>query len=240
MALKKYFVISDIHGYYDEMITSLNKSGYDSNNSRHHLIVIGDLFDRGTQSKEVLEYLYQLSISKKATIILGNHDNFLIELLEGNYLRAIFNIRYNGTGKTITSLIGKEYHIPDELEEIKNDIIEKFPYLYDWLKSFPPYFEIGNYIFVHGGIDGNKKDWKQTSVLDCIWSIQYNLEPVEGKTMVVGHNRVATIRYPGSNYKSLFINNPEAFEILYDENKIFIDAFVEVSKMINVLVLDLE
>ncbi|MCK5761969.1 MAG: hypothetical protein KAH16_03620, partial [Candidatus Izimaplasma sp.] len=185
-------------------------------------------------------YLYQLSISKKATIILGNHDSFLIELLDGNYIRAIFNIRYNGTGKTITSLTGKEYHSSDELEEIKNDIIKKFPYLYDWLKSFPLYCEIGNYIFVHGGIDGNKTDWKQTSVHDCIWSRQYNLEPVKGKTMVVGHSRVATIRYPGVNYKLLFINNPEAFEILYEEKKILIDAFVEVSKMINVLILDIE
>ena len=59
---KIYYVISDIHGYFDEMISALAKSGYDSNNSEHHLIVIGDMFDRGTQSKQVLEYLYNLNI----------------------------------------------------------------------------------------------------------------------------------------------------------------------------------
>ncbi|MCK5761839.1 MAG: fructose-bisphosphatase class III [Candidatus Izimaplasma sp.] len=236
---KKYFIISDIHGYYNEMITALTKSGYDSDDLKHHLIVIGDLFDRGTQSKEVFQYLYQLNKSKKATVILGNHDNFLIELLDGQYLKAIFNIRYNGTGKTISSLLGKKYKNFTELEGIRDEIIEKYPYLNKWLKSLPYYLEIGDYIFVHGGIDGQNENWMNGEARDFIWSRQYNLEPVEGKTMVVGHTRIATIRYPGINYKSLFLEKPEAFNILFEEQKIFIDAFVEISKLINVLVLEI-
>jgi len=234
---KKYFVISDIHGYYNEMITALTNSGYNSNDLTHHLIVIGDLFDRGAQSKEVLEYLYQLNKSNKATIILGNHDNFLIELLEEKYLKAIFNIRYNGTGKTISSFLGKDYTSTMKLEDIRAEIIIKYPYLISWLKSLPYYLELGEYIFVHGGIDGKNKNWRDAKLKDFIWSRQYDLEAVEGKTIVVGHTRVATIRYPGSNYKSLFLEEPEAFEILYDNQKIFIDAFVEISKSINVLIL---
>ncbi len=236
--IKKYFVISDIHGYYNEMITALNKNGYDSKNEKHHLIVIGDMFDRGAQSKEVLEYLYKLNKEQKASVILGNHDNFLIELLDGEYFKAIFNIRHNGTGKTITSLLGIENTRVSELEDVRKQIISKYPYLYNWLKSLPLYLEISDYIFVHGGIDGSNSDWKQKPAKEFFWSRQKSLEPVKGKTMVVGHSRVATIRYPKANYKSLFISNPEAFNILYDNDKIFIDAFVEISKTINVLVIE--
>ena len=236
---KKYFVISDIHGYYNEMIIALTKSGYNSNDLKHHLIVIGDLFDRGPQSKEVLEYLYQLNKSNKATVILGNHDNFLIELLEEKYLKAIFNIRHNGTGKTISSFLGKDYTSSMKLEDIKDEIMIKYPYLKSWLKSLPYYLELGEYIFVHGGIDGKNKNWRDGKLSDFVWSRQYDLDTVEGKTVVVGHTRIATIRYPGSNYKELFLEKPEAFDILYDSQKIFIDAFVEISKFINVLILEI-
>ena len=236
---KKYFVISDIHGHYDEMVSALEKNGYDSNNLAHHLVVIGDLFDRGTQSKEVLEYLYPLSIEGKATILLGNHEVFLIEYLQGNILRAIFNIKHNGTMKTLVSLTGKDTISTQELELIKTEIIDRYPYLLSWLESLPLYLEIGNYIFVHGGIDGTNENWKESSKRDFIWHRQNSLNPVKGKIMVVGHNRTATIRYPKENYKTLFLHKPEAFEILYEQEKIFIDSYVEISKFINVLILEI-
>jgi len=234
-----YFIISDIHGHFDEMIFALKKSGYDNNNSNHHLIVIGDMFDRGTQSKEVLEYLYNLNIQDKASIILGNHDCFIIEFLNGDYKRTEFNIKYNGTGDTISSLLGINYKVGMDLEEIKNKITKKYSYLSKWLKSLPLYLEIGDYIFVHGGINGEDENWREGKVEDFVWSRQNELPPVEGKTMVVGHTRVVTIRYPRQDYKELLLNTPEAFNILFDKSKIFIDSFVEISKMINVLRLDI-
>ena len=237
---KKYFVISDIHGHFDEMIVALKEAQYDSKNMLHHLIVIGDMFDRGTQSKEVLEYLYSLNIKGLATVILGNHDNFLIELFDRKYQNALFNIRHNGTYMTLISLLGKNFESEFKIDEIRSKLIEKYSYLEDWLKSLPTYLELGDYIFVHGGINGKNDNWRKSMIHDFIWSRQINLEPVKGKIMVVGHHRTATIRYPGVNYKSLFIQKPEAFKILYRKNKIFLDSFVEISKFINVLVLQIE
>ncbi len=232
---KMYFVISDIHGHFDEMITSLNNSGYGEDNINHHLIVIGDMFDRGTQSKEVLEYLYNLNKLNKATIILGNHDYFIIELLNGDYKRTMFNIMFNGTGETISSLLNIKYEVEMDLEKIKNEILEKYKFLEEWLKSLPLFYELGDYIFVHGGINGDNKDWKNGTIKDFVWSKQNELPPVKGKIMVVGHTRVTTIRYPKVDYKKLLVENPKAFTILYEKDKIFIDGFVEVSKRINVL-----
>lgn len=236
----KYFVISDIHSHYDAMIEALEKNNYNEDDNHHHLLVLGDLFDRGDQAVEVLEYLYRLNKEKKATIIVGNHDLFLLDFLEGDYSSAYFNIAHNGFGRTIEALSGLNVE-KTELRKVSEVIIEKYPYLKSWIKSWPYYLELGKYVFVHGGIDGNNKDWKTTqSKSDLVWSHENNQPDLPGKIVVVGHTRIPTVRYRTSDYYDLFKNHPEAFDILYLENKILIDRFVEVSNQINVLILEIE
>lgn len=55
--MKNYFICSDIHGYFDEWMCSLNEAGFDYSNKDHILVVLGDIFDRGRQPKEVYEFL---------------------------------------------------------------------------------------------------------------------------------------------------------------------------------------
>lgn len=235
----KYFVISDIHGYYDVMRSSLQKHQYDSTNQSHHLIVIGDMFDRGHQSHLVLQYLYDLHQQEKATIILGNHDTFLRDFLQREHQKAYFNTIYNGFGETLYALSGIQVEY-ERFEEICDKIHERYPYLLSWLESLPLYYELGDYIFVHGGIDGGVLDWKSMlTEKDFVWSREINLPPVPGKTVVVGHHRIATIREKTEDYEMLYLYHPEAFDILYKEGKILIDRFVEVSQELNVLILEL-
>lgn len=236
----KYFVISDIHGHYDQMITALKSSNYDENNKFHHLLVIGDLFDRGTQSKEVLEYMFKLRLESKVSIILGNHDNFLLDFLKQDYSRLLFNIARNGFKYTLDSLTGRELTLEENWDEINNEIGSKYEYLYEFLSDMPMYLEIKDYIFVHGGIDNSSDDWKNNDKRSFTWGRESNFDRVEGKTVVVGHERVSNIRYPKKDKKELFITNPEAFSILRKEGKIFIDGNVEISKTINVLILEIE
>ena len=44
----KYFITSDIHGYYSVLIEELNKQGFDKN--KDTLITLGDNFDRGPEN----------------------------------------------------------------------------------------------------------------------------------------------------------------------------------------------
>lgn len=235
----KYFVISDIHSYYDEMIQSLQKSGFNSNNQNHHLLVLGDLFDRGPKSNEVLLYLHTLHMSGKCTIVLGNHDIFLLELLKGNYAKTMFNVLHNGHGYTLEQLSGTRPN-EDNLDDIRIKIIKEYPYLNDWISSFPLYLELEEYVFVHGGIDGSNKKWKtETTIRDFVWGKEFDLLRIPDKIVVCGHTRVATIKKKTKNYKLLYKNHPEYFKILNLEGKIMIDCFVEISHELNVLVLEL-
>lgn len=235
-----YFVISDIHSHYSSMIKALNEQGYQSSNQNHRLLVLGDLFDRGEDAVKVLEYLYTLYKENKAEVLLGNHDSFLLDFLDKKFERVDFNIKRNGFGKTLHQLSGL---VPNEsnYEEIQYKIMSEFPYLHEWLKSLPLFIEKDDYIFVHGGIDGGKLDWRtMSSRRDFVWSREIDLPKVEGKIVVAGHHRVATIRKKTEDYNLLFLHSPELFDILYEDGKILIDRFVEVSNEINVLVLELK
>lgn len=235
----KYFVISDIHSYFDEMITSLSNHSFDSSNPKHHLLVLGDLFDRGPKTKEVLNYLYTLSKKGKCTIILGNHDVFLLEILSEKYDKVMFNVKHNGHGETLEQLTGIKAN-EDNLYQIRSKIVEKYPYLYDWISSFPLYLEMGKYIFVHGGIDGSNENWRsETSRRDFVWGQEFLLPRVKDKIVVCGHTRVATLKAETKNYNLLYKLRPEYFDILELEGKIMIDRFVEITRELNVLKIEL-
>ena len=45
--MPKFFVVSDVHGFYDELLNALDDAGFDSENTDHYLISCGDNFDRG-------------------------------------------------------------------------------------------------------------------------------------------------------------------------------------------------
>jgi serine/threonine protein phosphatase 1 len=235
----KYFVVSDIHGHYDELLRDLTESGFDEQNINHHLIVVGDMGDRGLKTKEVYAYLFDLYRRDKATIILGNHDTFLINMIEKNFARCYFDIKYNGFDKTLESFLGYEVSMDTDLEEIHGAFYKQYHEYYVWLKELPYYFELGKYIFVHGGLDGSLSDWKNTPVRDLIWSREYEQTPIKNRVVVAGHQRVATIRTESKDYKKLYQEHPELFEIMDLGNKILIDGFVEVSKKINVLIIEL-
>ncbi len=73
--MKKYFVVSDIHGNYDEFIMALERNYFDISNPNHHVIVNGDIFDGdGKKVLEVIDYMKKLQVSDRLTFVVGNHD----------------------------------------------------------------------------------------------------------------------------------------------------------------------
>lgn len=72
----RYVFISDVHGQYDKMLDALSKADFDM--KKDTIVSVGDPFDRGPQSKEVLDFL--LSCPNRI-LIWGNHDARLNQLL---------------------------------------------------------------------------------------------------------------------------------------------------------------
>ena len=135
--------LSDIHGQYDLAVEILKNNGiinsnFDWNFGKGHLVIVGDVFDRGPKINEMLWLLYKLEIQAKEKggrlhFLLGNHEYMVLH----KDLRYVHD-RY----KVSTKLLELAY---DEL--YSNETI-----IGRWLRSKPTIIKINNSIFVHGGV----------------------------------------------------------------------------------------
>ena len=80
--MPKFFIMSDIHGFYDEMKLALDEAGFDPNNEEHWIVTCGDHFDRGSQPEQVMNYLMFL---ERWIGIKGNHEELLTECVDRGY-----------------------------------------------------------------------------------------------------------------------------------------------------------
>ena len=96
--MKKYFIVSDVHSFYNEMIDALNRAGFDINNPNHIFVSCGDLLDRGKSPVDCLKFVNELSNERKI-LVKGNHE----EMLEFAIARYSFGLHdyHNGTAETV-------------------------------------------------------------------------------------------------------------------------------------------
>ena len=99
----KYFIVSDVHSYFDILKQSLKDAGFDENNPEHFFVSLGDLLDRGKQPRECLQFVN--SIERKI-LIRGNHEDLMEEMIAIRYPRS--HDVHNGTWDTAVDLTGRE------------------------------------------------------------------------------------------------------------------------------------
>jgi serine/threonine protein phosphatase 1 len=150
----KIFAASDIHSFYTPLKKELDKRGFEANNTEHLLVVCGDVFDRGSESKEVYEYLNNLT---NVVLVKGNHESLMEEVWDrGHTLGHDYS---NGTNQTIMDLFKANPNIePYDPIRVSEKILRPF------FAKFVNYFETKHYIFVHGWIPcdsfyGDDKPW---------------------------------------------------------------------------------
>lgn len=260
--MKKLFIISDVHGHYQEMINALEQAGYDEDDENNLLISCGDEFDRGEQSLAVYLYLKRLSDEGKAIVLKGNHSMFMIDYLSGENLSP-FNYLNNGTDETLADFLHQTkpfetWTVLNNIKEptygdfadwisiAKKEINEEYPELLEWLETRPYYYETENYIFTHASIQGTCENWKnpQKSIYGkyfgwdaCMWddgSFFGSEIKNTDKTVVIGHFGTAHLR------RMYNIKGEEPHSILTREDGrvIAIDATTALSKLVNVLVIE--
>ena len=100
----KYFVVSDIHSYYEPLIQALNEAGFDETDSAHKLIICGDLLDRGPDSIKCISFINRLIDKGRAICIKGNHEILLQDCCYRGF--AYSHDKSNGTVRTILDLGG--------------------------------------------------------------------------------------------------------------------------------------
>lgn len=158
-----YFVVSDTHSFYDELITALKNKGFQKDNPSHKLIVCGDLFDRGLQSREIFEFVK--SLGDRFIYVKGNHEDLLEDCVKKIVSgENVSNHHFgNGTVRTVANICGfiNDYDVawPRRSEELKQLVYTKTRELLDFVsEKAVNYYEVGDYVFVHGWIPLKVKD----------------------------------------------------------------------------------
>lgn len=135
-------VMSDIHGQYEaarRLLINANVMNEDHHwtYGNGHLVIVGDIFDRGPTVNETLWLIYNLqqdaaAAGGKVHFLLGNHETMImagdVRYMHKRYLRT-------------TALLTTPYH----------ELYGKDTYIGRWLRSLPLTIKINNMVFVHGG-----------------------------------------------------------------------------------------
>ncbi len=174
---KKTFVIGDIHGCHETFERLLGKispvAGEDT------IVILGDMINRGPESKEVIETLIKLRHENHQLITLkGNHEVMFLDYLSGKN-RNFFLV--NGGEMTL-----KSYGIADPFSK---KTINKIPADHiKFLRNLLPYWQDETYIYVHAGLKPGIKLTKQPNRW-LYWAKKDFIEEQHdyGKKVIFGH-----------------------------------------------------
>lgn len=248
--MAKLFVVSDIHGYYDEMKKALDEAGFNQWNSEHWLVVCGDVWDRGSQPVEVMRYLVGLP---RKVLIKGNHELLFRELCDRGYPGS--HDFSNGTYDTVCEFgdagIGRSF---DEC------CIVAYTRTKNFIDSMVNYFETKNHVFVHGFLPVNcddglpmyhrrnrkfskKEDWREAHASEweqAMWLNSFDMvEQGFGieKCVVAGHWHASYGRYKTEGSPE-FGEGSDFSPFYYNDKLIMIDACTAYTGKVNVLVIE--
>ncbi len=244
MSKKRLFCVSDIHGFYDEFIDALNKTGFEKDNKEHLLIVCGDCFDRGSKPIEVMNYLSSLS---NKVLIKGNHETLFTQLCKKEYPDSYdFS---NGTYQTI-NIIGNTF-ADGKSSTYKNALTAVKPFF----DSMLDYYETKNYVFVHAYIPVKQVwnnmtcsyiykniDWRNAT--EEQWEEARWLNPFEvSKYCAINDKKIVCGHWHCSAGWAKTLNTSEfgryaVWEPFQDKNIIAIDRCTAYTSEVNILILE--
>ncbi|PTQ13571.1 metallophosphoesterase [Sphingomonas oleivorans] len=153
----RIYAIGDIHGrrdLLDSLIAMIDEDDHRRRPAKTMLIFLGDVVDRGPDSRGVIERLITLGDSPQQTLFLmGNHEEMLLLAHDGDP-RVASQLDHIGGRQTLASygVDDREFDRSDP-ERLVRLLRERIPKQHiDFLRSFRDAIVIGDYLFVHAGI----------------------------------------------------------------------------------------
>jgi len=255
----KYYVVADIHSYYEPLKNALIEKGFFDDKEPHKLIVCGDLFDRGIEACAVQAFIADLLEKNQAVLIRGNHEDLTLDLLHSWDSHSYFFSHHisNGTVSTVLQLTGEN---ETRLKLCPEQILKKMQdtvFMKNIIPAMVDYYETEHYIFVHGWIpcrlfkvNNNAfryeaiENWRESSFDE--WNISRWTNGMDAayngildckKTIVCGHWHCSFghSRFEG---KGSELGKDADFSPYYAKGIIAIDACTAISRKINCLVID--
>ena len=253
----KYFIVADVHSFYELMIEALNEAGFDKTNKEHIFVSLGDLLDRGNSPLQCLEFVNNLP---RKILIRGNHEDLIEEAIERkNFLNHDY---HNGTVQTIIDLVSEFTNKINSVDDVFNYMKQHKAYE-TYIHSLVDYYEDEKNIFVHGwipcasyiGENGTQfmpvNDWHSGSWSNARWinGMQAWKDgiTVKDKTIYCGHWHTSwghcKINHTSPEWDNKYSTNPAHrkayFGPFIKDGIVALDACTAYSHKVNCYVVDI-
>lgn len=159
LSSQKLFIISDVHGCYEELMKLLTFVPSDAT-----LLFLGDVIDRGNAPLKTLQLVMKLVAEKRALMLLGNHEEMLLNVAENN--SPVDAYWRNGGRKTLLEAshgTKLPFHLYPQL--LKDASANELAFLH----TLPLYAVMDQYLFVHAGVHPDMTDMKQLDQQTALW-----------------------------------------------------------------------
>lgn len=173
--MARTFAFGDIHGYLVPLKTLLQQLDPQPNDT---LIFLGDVIDRGEDSKGVIDTIIQLREHCNVITIMGNHEEFVLNSF--THSQSLHSWLYYGGEQMLASF---------NLSPDKQGLLALPKRYLQFIQSMQDYHETKDYIFTHATPYAHMPIADQVSQglrwerLDITKPYQH----ISGKTVVCGH-----------------------------------------------------
>lgn len=161
------------------------------------IVLLGDIIDRGPDSKALVERVRSLERgSERFIVLLGNHEEMLLASARGVPPAQSFWLRYGGGTATLRSYgLDANELINAPPSQVSERIIDAMGQdLIDWIDTLPLTYQSGDFFFCHAGVRpgvslaNQSRDDLLHIRSDFLKSRRYH-----GAVVVHGHSEVANI-----------------------------------------------
>jgi len=190
---RRVYAVGDVHGrldLFDALLATIAADDAASAPAETTIVLLGDLVDRGADSAGVLARAREVKQRRDMRILGGNHEEMFLRSLNDLEMFRHF-IRHGGRETALSYGIEKRAFLEATLEEAQELFRQAVPQEdIKFIESFEDMLTIGDYLFVHAGIDPRvplaeqkKHDlrWIREPFLSC--SDPYELVVVHGHTI---------------------------------------------------------
>lgn len=191
---KRLYAIGDVHGRFD-LMQDLLKTIESHNAARPHretfVAFLGDLIDRGPQSRDVVAYLKDWSPDwAKPVFLMGNHEECFVRCLTGEASLIEQWLSYGGYacaesyGVPRAELLNRDAH--DREHMLKSAVPQSH---IEFLCGFAESARFGDYFLVHAGVrPGHKLDAQSGRDMRWIRDDFLKYDKPFGPIIVHGHS----------------------------------------------------
>lgn len=184
----RIWVVGDVHGYKKTLKKLLKKLSIEENDL---VIFLGDLVDRGPDSKGVIDVVRMLSTKTTVLSLLGNHEDMLLRSVKSSRKkRKKFNLFKSFTRETkawfgMGGDVALKSFGKDNPAEIEDEYI-------DWLKSCYHFIKSENHLFVHAGFDFEEAEpFKKVEPMMWIREFDARHEKAGNRRILHGHTPIS-------------------------------------------------